>query len=452
MGNSSGSISQRLISGSVLVMIGKVLAAASALVLNILLTRLLAPGDVGVYYLLVSVVTMCGLAAQLGVHQAIVRALAGGLGAKHEDMSRASISAAFIIVTFGVLMIGLPYALGIGQWLGKSVFDSPLASDMAIITALWIAGFALQMLLSQIFRGFHRIGFATLFEGTSTGVFIIIGLTYVWLTQDQLKLQDVLIITLGALLLSILLALILLRRFYEQTMPTTGVDIRGMLRISLPLFVSSTVVLGITELHILILGSVNNEDTVAIYGAAYRLAKFIVVPLLIINSVIPPMVAQFVAQGKMNEVERVLRVTAAVAGVPVIALLVIIVLGASPILDFFYGEFYAQGASVLIILVAAQTVNALTGSPGVLLMMSNHQTIVMKLALVSGVLGIVTSSVLVGFLGATGVALGVAVGLSAHNLGMWAYCKFKLGVNTHMSMHALKDAISEIRQKVAAKF
>lgn len=431
---------------------GKMLAAASALILNMILTRMLKPEDVGVYYLLVSIVTMFGLAAQLGVHQAIVRALAGSLGSDREEIARRSIRAAFLIVIFGTTVIALPYSLGGGRWLAKSVLNSPLIADMSVITALWISGFALQMLVSQLFRGFHRIGFATLFEGTSTGIFVITGLIYIWLTKGRLELREVLMITLGALLLSIVSGLILFRKLYMQTKPSKGIDIKGMLKISLPLFVSSTAILGSTELHILILGSVSNDNTVAIYGAAYRLAKVIVIPLLIINSVIPPMIAQLVAQKRKNEVERVLRATAAIAGIPVIILLIIVILAGAPILTLFYGKFYAHGANVLIILVAAQTINTLSGSSGVLLMMSNHQSVVMKFALASALSGLIISLILVKPLGAIGIALGVATGLSMHNLGMWAYCKYQLKVNTHMSLQALRDIIGIMWRKIYAKY
>jgi len=447
----TGSISQRLLSGSTLVAAGKILAAASALVLNIILTRLLPPEDVGAYYIIISIVTMCALVSQLGVHQAIVRTIAGNLGADNEIVVRPYLRAAFLIVAFGIAIISIPYALGVGQWLAVTVFESPVVGDMAIFTSLWIGGFALQMLVAQAFRGFHRIGYATLFEGASTGVYIVVALTYIWLTNEALDLQTVLIVILGAIFLNISIGLTLLRKLYVQTKAASGVAINGMLKISLPLLVSSSAIMVITELHILILGSFSNEDTVAIYGAAYRLAKFIVVPLVIINSVIPPMIAQFVSQGEMKRVEKILRTTAAVSGVPVVCLLIVIVLTAPNILAMFYGDFYSQGSVVLIILVAAQTINSLTGSPGVPLMMSNRQAVVMRIALMSGLLGIVTSLSLVELMSSTGVALGVGVGLSSYNVGMWAYCKYRLNINTHMSVSSIKEVIVFMENKIFSK-
>lgn len=443
--NTSGSIAQRLMSGGVLVVIGKMVAAASALLLNVLLTRMLDPDEVGVYYLLVSVVTVGALAAQLGVHQGIVRVLAGGLVGHESDVSRKAIRSAFIIVAFGSLLISLPYGLGGGQWLGEALFGSSLAKEMAVLVAIWIAICALQKLLSQIFRGLHYIGYATFYEGTFSALLLVATLCIFWLSGWEVELGDIIQITLCVLLVSSLLALLTLSRSTVKLEVASGVEIKSLLKISLPLFIASITVLGATEAHIWILGAVKSEDEVAIYGAAYRLAKLVVLPLIIINSVIPPMIAQFVAQGKMKEVERVLRVTATVSGIPSIFVVVLISFGAADILTLLFGDFYSQGEAVLIIVMGAQAMNALTGSPGVLLMMSNYQSVVMKTALLSGVLGLITSLLLVESLGGEGVAYGVAVGLSSHNIVMWAYCRYRLQINTHMGASGISDVMSVVK-------
>ena len=72
------SISQRLISGGLWATMGKVVFALCTLALNALITRLLSPEEVGAYYLMLSIVSIGALIAQFGVHQAIIRVIAGG--------------------------------------------------------------------------------------------------------------------------------------------------------------------------------------------------------------------------------------------------------------------------------------------------------------------------------------------------------------------------------------
>ena len=182
------------------------------------------------------------------------------------------------------------------------------------------------------------------------------------------------------------------------------------------------------------------------FGAASRTAKFIALPLLVINSVIPPMIAQLYGEQRFRKVEQVLRATAAVASVPAIAIMVILGLSASSFLSFLFGSYYARGADVFLILLAAQTVNVLSGSPGVLLTMAGRQSVLMKFSVSSGLAGGLTSLLLVGKYGATGVAAGVATGMLLHNIGMWVYCRSAMGIRTHLSFTVFPELWQRVRR------
>jgi O-antigen/teichoic acid export membrane protein len=434
-------------SGGIWATIGKMVAAVGALALNMLLTRLLEPEAVGAYYLLISVVFIGALLSQIGVHQAIVKLVAGVEDIFTDTSVRSSINSSIIIFLFGTFIVAIAYMSGIGSWLGGSVFDSALVAGSVVLTAVIIVLRAVQVFVSQLFRGFHNIGYATIFEGTSTSVFLVVILFYFWFITGTASFHTVLVSTIAALCVSMLLAVIMLKKPYQQTVSGDVINIQRVLSISMPLFVAATALPGFAEAHIWILGGASDEDSVAVYGSAYRLAKFVVVPLLIVNSVIPPMIAQLVAQKKMEQVEKVLRATATVAGIPSVLIVLIFFIAGSDILSILFGDFYAQGSDVLMILVFAQAINALTGSPGVLLMMSGKQKVVMKCAIISGTLGVTTSILLVDSLSYTGVAYGVAVGMVLNNIAMWFYCRKTLNVDTHMGIEAVGQVANTIRRK-----
>jgi len=392
------------------------------------------PDEVGAYYLIASIVAVGILFAQFGTQQAIVRML----GAEDADSAtggrRKAIRLGFLLVCLGIIAVGLLYTTVIGNWLGNTVFNAVPVANMAILTAGWIALRALQNFTSQVFRGLHRIGHASFFEGATTGIFLAIALAIFWVTRGSLDLDRVLMVTLGALALTLAIGFFRLSRLYSVMAPSGGPETRAILDIAFPLFVASISLQGASEMHVWILG-------VAVYGAAFRLARFVVIPLLIINSVIPPMVAQLFAQNEMQSVERVLRLTTTVASIPSIVIVTLLGIWAAPVLSALFGEFYAGGATALLILLFAQLINSLSGSPGVLLSMSGHQSIVMRLALLSGLLGVGTSALLVPTFGGMGAASGVAVGMVLHNMSMWLYCRKRLGVRTHMIIRGLIPAL-----------
>lgn len=429
-------------SGGLWATTGKLVTAVSALALNALLTRLMPPDQVGAYFLIASIVAVGILFAQFGTQQAIVKLL-GARGAEPDGgASRRAVRTGFVVVVAGICVVALLYVVFIGDWLGRAVFDSAHVAGLALLTAAWIALRSLQTFVAQVFRGFHRIGYASFFEGATTGVVLALALAFIWLIRGALSLEGVLLVTLAALLVTMVSGFYHLHRICAPMRPAPGLDIAGLLGVGLPLFVASIALQGAEEMHVWILGAGASEEEVAIYGAAFRLAKFVVVPLLVVNSVIPPMVAQLFAQGDTNGLERVLRLTATVASIPSIVIVAVLGLWGGPVLGVLFGEYYAQGATVLLVLLLAQTVNALTGSPGVLLSMSGHQAVVMRFALLSGVLGVATSAVLVRPLGGLGAAFGVAVGMVLHNVIMWMYCRRSLGIRTHMLVSGAKGALA----------
>lgn len=425
--------------------------AIGGLALNVLLARLLSPAEVGAYFLITSIVFIGALFAQLGIHHAIVPLIASGLEASGISPVGERVRAAFLAVSASSVLVGVIYFLLVGDWLGKTVFESPLVATVSGLAAVWIGLRALQTLISQVLRGYHRIAQASVFEGALTSVLVVLAVALVWWWRGQSDINEVLIIMLISTTASVVAGMWAVKSACSETECRGGYDMRLVMRASLPLFIVSIAVPGIAEAHLWVLGSSASVEAVAVYGAAYRVAKVVVIPLLIVNSVIPPMIAQFLARNNMRDTrdtERVLRSSAAAAGVPAVIIVGLFALAGEPFLRVLYGDYYAQGAGVLLILVAAQAVNALTGSPGVLLIAAGRQTVVMKIGLFSGLAGLTFSIVSVGSMGYVGIACGVALGMVSHNVTMWVYCWNKMHIRTHMGLSALR----EVARGMTARF
>jgi Na+-driven multidrug efflux pump len=83
-------------------------------------------------------------------------------------------------------------------------------------------------------------------------------------------------------------------------------------------------------------------------------------PLLIVNLVLPPIVAEMYAQGQRGRLERTLRTFSTLAGIPSLLVLLVFMLLGGSILGLVYGEHLFppgslaihQGAIVLVVLTA----------------------------------------------------------------------------------------------------
>jgi O-antigen/teichoic acid export membrane protein len=153
-------------------------------------------------------------------------------------------------------------------------------------------------------------------------------------------------------------------------------------------------------------------------------------PLMIVNAVVPPLIAETYVKGKKAELQRALRVATTLASIPAIILVIVFILGGERALGLIYGNFYSKGDTTLIILSLGQLANVCAGSCGVCLMMTGHHRKMMNITLITGLCSTVGSIYAAKNVGANGVAAVTALGLTLQNALMILYTKKLVGIWT----------------------
>jgi len=178
---------------------------------------------------------------------------------------------------------------------------------------------------------------------------------------------------------------------------------------------------------------VRGADEVAVYGAAMRLMSLVSMPLLIVNGVVPPIIAQMYAQRKTAELERILRTTATFAGVPSLIVLVIFVFWGGDVLSMIYGPSFLQASGILLFLSVGQMVNVWAGSCGLTLMMTGHQIEILVITLLTGFVTTIMALITVQPWGGLGVAGSAMAGMILQNSAMLGMTYRRVGIRTDMS-------------------
>ena len=218
-----------------------------------------------------------------------------------------------------------------------------------------------------------------------------------------------------------------------------------IVRVALPLSVTNLTVLVLTQADLWILGAFRSAEEVAIYGAAARAVVLVAMPLLVINTVLAPTIAEMYAQGRKRELERILRATATVAGIPAFLTLAAFILFGGPILGLVFGDYYREGATILALLSLAQLVNVWSGAGSAALAFTGHQATMMALAVAGGLITVTAGLAAVGPYGATGVAGAAAAGISAYNTVLWLVAKRKTGMWTHVGFRGFSDVMRAMK-------
>jgi O-antigen/teichoic acid export membrane protein len=430
------------------------------IVTNALLARMLSPQEFGAYFLALSIVSLGAVVGSFGLPKTAVRLVAENMGLERSGRARRVIYTVLGLGVVGTLAASLAYLLVIGDLIGKYLFHSPLLVGVTGLIAGWIAISIVQEITAETFRGFHDIRWATLLGGLATGGksgglimrILLLGLVaLIWVKSGETDLQTVMLVCIGSGSVSVLLSGWLLwgkvSSLGSKVAEEEPVSPKEVLDDAIPFLVIALTAFVLLSSDIWILGVLGSGRDVAVYGAASRLVTFVAMPLLIVNLVLPPIVAEMYAQGKTARLERTLRTFSTVAGVPSLLVLVGFMLLGGPIMGLVYGKpIYQSGTAVLVLLIlsAAKLVAVWSGSCGLVLQFTGHQTSMLRVSLLTSPLFFVVAILATWRYGPVGVASAAALTTTVQNVIMVLLAKRKTGMWTHVmfSLSPLRRVLS----------
>lgn len=450
---SSSVLKQRLLSGSAWALAGKVATAFFIVATNALLARLLSPKDLGSYFIAYNIVLAGQIVGTLGIKQAIVRYVAESQVYNQPWRTRQVIGLSLKIGVPAAVATGLIYYL-VGSILGNEVFHAPGLVAVTGLVAIWIVVMAVKGLQSETFRGFHDVRLATAFDGLVMGALLTGCLGLVWLLGGDIQLDTAVLLGILSTGASVLLAGWMMRRKL-RSLPTQrnpeerGVGAGEMLPMSLPLLANMLTIFVLTHADIWIVGAYLPQEDVAVYGAAARMVNLVAMPLMIVNAVVPPLIAEMYSRGDTERLERALRACATVAGVPAALTLALFMFAGDPIMGLVYGDYYAAGGILLALISVGKIVSVWAGSCQLTLMMTGKQKSAMWISVLSGALAIVGGIWAVEKFGAAGVAVAVAGGTAIQNVLMWMWAIRATGMRTDVGLSGFSDLMKFAKQAVS---
>ena len=404
--------------------------------MNGLLARLLGTAVFGSYLLLNTMVVIGSTLAELGLDRAVVRFTAESLALGQPGRARESIRISLGWAAIGSAAVGLVLALGIGQWFFGTVLNEPLVASVVPLGAALLFATAMQYMLAQAFLGLSRFAHSAVLQTFASDfvTVLVLGGAYLFARTASLS-ETVALITLASAVVLAITGLLLLRTMRPLRGPGSATR-RELFNVARPLLVSN---LGIYLLgagvDLWVLGAFRSSDVVAVYGASSKLIVLVATPTIIFSGVIPPLVAELYAQGKVRQLERTLRVGATLVGVPALLVLFVFVFAGPWVMTTVYGEpIYATGASYLVIKSIGRLVAVWTGSSGIALMMTGHQKDMMWTTMLGATLSVGGGLLVTPHFGATGIAVATASAQVVQNVIQLILARKHLGIWTYVTL------------------
>ncbi len=436
MNDFSSSLKKYLVFGGIWSLSGRAILIGLNFLLAMLLARLLDPPDLGRFFLIHTVIAVLVLVAPIGMTQSVVRFVSESMSKnRFEEANKAWNLALKIVVTMALLLFAL-FALVIGDPLSNRVFHTSLSATGLVAASIWGVALTLQNFLAEVYRGYGKIAQATLLGGLASSIIVLLFLTPIFVRDHRLELIHIITFyAIGAGIAAIFGYFSLNRQKPNQ--PARRGEIRHskiripqLLWISVPIWIAVIATFVMLKVDFWIVGMFGTNSQAALYGVATQVSVFVGLPLAIVMSFLTPVIVEFGATGRLEELEKLLRTFASLAAIPATFCLLLLIIFGEMILGLLFGSFYQQALPILLLLGFGQLGNVISGLCGVVLMMLGQQMALLYISLLAVVFAFVGCLIAFKIAGPIGVAAASAITLTLYNMVMLLYVRFKIGIWT----------------------
>lgn len=377
-------LARKVIRGGVWAVLGRLCSAALGIAASLLVARLIPPYDMGVYFLASSAAAFLAVFSSFGLPVTAMRFIASREG----DSGRTgAIQVALSSLVYGcalALVVAVAFAAGIGQTLAATLFNSSALESLTSVIAAWGFLLAVQNLITEICRGFHRIDLAVLSGGLLSGG-LLAGVLLAGIGGGiNMTLSTILMVTLLTVGLSWLSAIPLARQMWPWAIRHDRASLGNLFRTAWPIWLHGLAVFALMQGSIWIIGAFASKEDVAVYGVASRLAAIFSLVNGMVYAFLPPIIVQLNSRNDKANLQRLVRGTAAVAGGIMLPALALCLLIPERLLSLMFGDYYVAGSVVLMALSFANFFNLITGMRGYLLLVCGYERLQLAIALVGG--------------------------------------------------------------------
>ncbi|QDV71802.1 Polysaccharide biosynthesis protein [Rosistilla carotiformis] len=452
---------KRLFRESVWVVGGRLLGIGTAIAINVVLARVLPPADVGVFFLLASILTFAGFMAMFGLNAGMVRFVSERIGLNDVAGAQAVLRQGTKVAVASILT-GSLICWGFLHFAGEQVFGVTNLAVLAPLVALSVLGSATIQLAASLLRSFHDSRLSILLTGQFGGPLcnlLFIGSTVAVSRWIVPSLEQVMVFCTISLCLLIPVAIISVQKIARSRLaeiepsstPSSLLPMSTLLIVCLPLMLTQGLSYITGQADIWIGGAIVDHEQLALYAAARRLMLLIGMPMQLVNLTVIASIAELRAQGRLQDLQRILRSAATFAAVVAIAVCIPIMIFPAQIAAFIFGPFYADGAMVLRILCIGQLVFVCVGAAELTLMMSGQHMKALSINIFTSISLFISGVLMTQQWGIVGLAIAWTSIVSLQCIGFCLSARWSVGVWTVMDVRVLRTG-REILAAVRAKF
>jgi O-antigen/teichoic acid export membrane protein len=404
----------RIVMGSGIILAGTFVGMLFDILLKRVLTSHLSPADFGTYSLALTVISITGAVATLGLNEGVPRYIAFFRGSHEEQKIHELIISAIMMGLIAGLLAMLVSPILFEHLAGKG-FDMQ-GRILAVIKILILAvPFTILLNLTvAIYRGFDRTSINMYFYNIIRPLSLLIFATtavFLGASLHGVVFSDVLsmVLTFG------IMSVYFLRRppFKPELNLRFSEPTKQLIRYSFPLLISATLINLMTWTDTIILGYFKSTDVVGIYSAVTPLVGFLTMIINSMGFVYVPVASKLWGENKIQLIGPIYQIMTKWCFMLTFPIFALMFLYPEFILSKLYGADYASGAIVLRILSLGFVVNSYLGFRYQTIIASGDSSFLMRCSVASAGINALLNFMLVPQFGMIGAATASAVSFAS---------------------------------------
>ncbi|MCU4743587.1 flippase [Natronoglomus mannanivorans] len=337
-------------------LVARIIAAVTSGATIVFLARSLEPENYGILFLSISIFTIVGFFAQLGISKSASRYISDYLVEDESQIPHIiKLSTVFLALLVGCSVIGVV----LFRYRAAAVMGEPELAFFLLIGTLYIAGFAIKRHTRIILQGFQSIQFSAFIhsvEGVSRLLFVVLFVTVGFGAIGAL-LGYILSFGLAAIIGTIII-ISFYRKYDRSTTPDSDLAKR-IFQYSIPIAVTRSASKLDKEVDTLLVGFFLSPLAVSYYAISKQIIRFTEIPASALGFTISPIYGENQSLNELEESARVFETTLVntlLLYLPACAGLIII---SKPTVTYIFGPEYTEAATVLQVMAVYMVLQAI---------------------------------------------------------------------------------------------
>lgn len=413
------------------------IAVLGYLGVNAAVSRLVGISDFGLFVVIINATILLGQFGLMGVHRSGLREAAR---LDSDDVERlAELRAGVAAVTTLALPL-MTVGTGVVTWFLIDDYDAESRLWIALLTGALVYLTGQQRLCANFLRGLGHVRVAGLLEGRSGGAFVAVSQTAVVLLVLLIWPRSGLVGALAGVTVGFAAPILLARGFlarrwaHTERQPGRWRNLKKVVRRDWKFAVAQSGSYANSSLELWLAAALLTPVATSMFGASYRLAHLLAIPLTSLQVVFSPAIARMSVQTDRGQLQHLLRTGSSLAtGISAVLWLPIALFPAA-ILALVFGADFKTAAPVLVILASGYLAKATCGLSAVTLSMSHQEGWVALVTWVGLALRVVLGVTAALLWGVIGLAASSVIAMLFTNLLMWWQVRRRVGISTHVTL------------------